>query len=87
MAMGTSGKRYLAVVQICQGSGRTHWNDRRGFDWFSVTGPRPLSHQSSTSVANPRKMKNPMESVMNVVSTAEPKAGSRPLRSITAGAR
>lgn len=42
---------------------------------------------SNTTVANPKKMKNPIESVMNVVSTAEPNAGSRPERTIRVGAK
>jgi hypothetical protein len=42
---------------------------------------------SNTTVASPKKMKNPIESVMNVVNTAEPKAGSRPERTIKVGAK
>ena len=38
----------------------------------------PAAHYRRTTLARPRKMKNPMLSVTNVSSTLEPNAGSRP---------
>jgi hypothetical protein len=48
---------------------------------------RRINNHSNTTVASPKKMKNPIESVMNVVSTAEPNAGSRPDLTIKDGAK
>ena len=46
-----------------------------------------VENQSRNTVANPRKMKNPMESVINVNRTCAPKAGSCPMRTMMLGAQ
>ncbi len=48
---------------------------------------REVSAYRKNSVARPRKMNTPMLSVVNVSSTEEPSAGSRPARSSTSGTK
>src|SRR5262249_33901282 len=75
-ALGLRGR-----LRVLGALGRGHRGHHRG----SRSRVQRIAPYTRKSVASPRKMKNPPLSVIAVISTEEPSAGSRPRRSIVSG--